>query len=114
MALCYPQLHSTPWAEVGLTKAGISFTGFNRDDATVDFSTPLLSQSFGPASARMSSSSSTEVSNSSSAMRRALAFVSESKTEGLFALGKLLIELAFNACLEDLYEDSDKDQGKVF
>lgn len=115
MALCYPQLQSTPWAEVGLTKAGISFTGFNRDDAAVDFGTPLLSQSFGPAFARMSpSSSSTEVSNSSSAMSRALAFVSESKTEGLFTLGKLLIELAFNTCLEELYEDSDKDQGKVF
>jgi hypothetical protein len=114
MALCYPQLQSTPWAEFGLTKAGISFTGFNRDDAAVDFGTPLLSQSFGPASARMSSPSSTEVSYSGSAMSQALAFVSESKTEGLFALGKLLIELAFNTCLEYLYEDSDKDQGKVF
>ena len=47
-------------------------------------------------------------------MSRALAIVSESKTEGLFLLGKLLIELAFNTRLEDMYEDSDKDQGKVF
>ena len=47
-------------------------------------------------------------------MRRALTIITESKTEGLFLLGKLLIELAFNTRLEDMYEDSDKDEGKVF
>ena len=114
VALCYPQLQATPWVEPGLTKDGISFTAFDRDDATVDFSTPLLSQTFDQLSARLSSSPSTEVSYSNTAMSRALAFVSDSKTEGLFALGKLLIELAFNTCLEDLYGDLDKDRGKIF
>ena len=114
MALAYLQLQSTPWLYSGLDKSDIIFMCLNRPDATIDFSAPHISQKFTPRGAPRSSSTSTAVSDSSSAMSMALAFINQSRTEGLFALGKLLVELAFNSPLEDLYDDEDKDHGKVF
>ena len=114
MAFAYPQLQSTPWSHSGFDKSDIIFMCLNRPDATIDLTAPHISQNFTPRNAPRSSSTSTAVSDSSSAMSMALAIVNQSQTEGLFALGKLLVELAFNSPLENLYEDEDKDHGKVF
>ena len=114
MALAYPQLQSTPWTQTGLDKSDIIFMCQNHPDATIDLMAPHISQNFIPRTTPKSSSTSTAVSDMSSALSMALAFIDQSRTEGLFALGKLLIELGFNSPLENLYEDADKNDGKVF
>ncbi|ERF73184.1 hypothetical protein EPUS_03025 [Endocarpon pusillum Z07020] len=114
MALSYPQLQSTPWSHSGLDKSDIIFMCLNRPDATIDLTAPHISQNFTSRSAPKASSTSTAVSDSSTALSMALAFIKQSRGEGLFALGKLLVELAFNSPLENLFEDEDKDHGKVF
>jgi hypothetical protein len=115
MALCYSQLQSTPWLDPSLDKSNISFMCYNRPDASVDLTAPFVTTCFRPGSLnRLPSSSSAALSDSSGAISKTLALMASAKTEGLFALGKLLVELAFNTTLENMYEDQDKVNGRVF
>jgi hypothetical protein len=118
MAALYPQFQSTPWLPSGFGKQSIYFLRRNQPDAEDDFTLPFISHTFVPrCSPRDSSSnasvSSTAVSSAASTVNKTLSLINRNSTEGLFALGKLLVELALDSRLEDLYEPEDQVSGDL-
>jgi hypothetical protein len=116
LAALYLQLQSTPWLPSGFEKQSVYFLRRNQPGSEEDFTVPFISHAFVPGcnnardSSPNASISSVEVPemNADGKARSLL-----SPTEGLFDLGKLLIELALDSPLEDLYEPGDMVGGDL-
>jgi len=105
LAEAFLDLQGTPWAKEGLTKNSILLTQDTPSEWGTSLSDPFIRYSFGrhtpPAVA---------VPGKNASPQASFPYLGPA---GLFDLGKLLIELALNKRLEDLYSKEDQKDGRI-
>ncbi len=101
-------IQGTPWLEDCLNKETVLFSCDVASGSQNWLSDPFVRCAFGPPKPPTATRS-----NSSTSRSTAHSSLPYPKVSGLFDLGQLLIELAFNEKFEHLFEDEDKEGGRV-